>query len=330
MTSAYYLAIITSLEIDGGEITAIDILKAFFAEGVWLFPEKTPSVKSLKKGDKILVYGPYKNQNCVLGQFTLKTKPQEQERPFANIKRQLSNQFSFSSEISDSVIWDTPRPLGELVPELAVFDNPKYATFYLSSTLRPLAKEEFEKIIRAEGTFAETIQRVVEPSDAHPPSDVVSPEFDEQSYNIALETAQWFQELISPELAEKAESLKDVTEQLTQIPLFRRELETLRSITQAQSRTVAVLQQEMRVKNETLEQIQKELEERNQMLITMRTTFDAERESFKSERKNLFAEIEALQSKLTESENRLEQIGTVKKALQCIIGLLRNRGRDAQ
>lgn len=248
MTSAYYLAIITSLEIDGGEITATDILKAFFAEGVWLFPEKTPSVKTLKKGDKILVYGPYKNQNCVLGQFTLKTKPQEQEKPFANIKRQLSNQFSFSSEISDPVIWDNPRPLGELVPELAVFDNPKYATFYFSSTLRQLAKGEFEKIIRAEGTFAETIQQAVETSDAHSPSDVVvSPEFDEQSYNIALETAQWFQELISPELAEKAESLKYVAEQLTQIPLFRRELETLCSITQAQRKTMAVLQQEMRV-----------------------------------------------------------------------------------
>ncbi|HHY10273.1 MAG TPA: hypothetical protein GX528_06885 [Firmicutes bacterium] len=48
------MAAVNSVELDGRELTAGEIVEVFFYQDVWLFPQ-TPGVKRLKADDRLLI-----------------------------------------------------------------------------------------------------------------------------------------------------------------------------------------------------------------------------------------------------------------------------------
>ncbi len=329
MTNKYYLVIVNGFKIGDRQLDALEIVEAFFDENIWLFSQKIPSVNSLKSGDQLLICGSFKGQNCILGCFTLKTSPKREARQFSGLLGHLSQQFLLSSEITDAVIWENRKPLGELLPKLGVFEERKLASLYLRHGIRQLTKRDFEQIMCAAG---DTISVLDE--DALPANDSTNFESNmavetDQGYEAAVEVAGLIQKLVEREIPKRQSAIVSLVEQLQRIPLFEEELAALQSLVESHEETAAGLQMENRTQRDELEELKRELELQKQQQEEEENAYKEKLEQIGLERDQLLLKNESLQLDVEQYKTDLADVSSVKKALQRIISLLQGKRRDS-
>ncbi len=322
----YYLLSVESLETDTGRLETGEVLQAFFDEKIWLFKEKTPSVEALSRGDKLLVYGLLAEGRAILGRFTLRTEPRLRQEALFGIEGRLKKRFLLGAEITDALIWESPKPLSELEPQLAIFAADELSPFYLNQGLREITKQDFQRIIRQGEESGEALQEQL-------PLGGEGAELDREQYRSVLESllkaAEWLEELGREGIPKQLGALQKAAAQQRQMPLLKERISVLANALEAERETAANLRQQNDKLRHRLAGVQQELEQEKQEKAEQEKESEEMQAQFEQERRRLLGQIGSLKTKIEEQQQSLAEIGTVKKALQRIIFLLRGDERKS-
>lgn len=322
MKNNYYLAIVSNLKIGNEELDAAKITDILFEENIWLFDKETPNIDSLRKGDRLLIYGAVKGRNCVLGRLTIKTVPQEQRRPYVGLVNELSKNLSLISDITSKVKWEEPKPLGILAPDLKKYEKKKLASHGLSPDLKPLSQPLFERIVKAgEGPFSYDKTKKIPADTGANPEDEVKEKSVEKTL-AALELAEWFERVFIHELPERQSELTDMMKKIKQISKLEEQLSTYRLTVQEHKQTVRKLKQENRQLKDEFDSLHLSFTQQKRQWEEQERLHERKIHQLVLERNKHLEEIKSLQLKTAKREKELKEATNIKQNLHEIASLL--------
>ncbi len=297
----YHLVIVNGLKLAGQELRPREIAEAFFAQRVWLF-SKTPSVEILRRNDRLLIYGSVGGRGTILGRCRLKTAPGPGTEPVSGLAAKLIKFMPLVSAITDEVLWDTPKALGELIPKLSFLEKDEAAALYLSQGLRQLSKADYYGIVNAgeKGTIG------AERYASFPKYPKRKNIADTKRYQNAVEAVDWLKRGVSTAGLEQANRM------LQKIPVLEGQLTELEMAAQTARSSAEMLAKENQALGHRLQLLAQRLEDKRRNEESYKKVIS----ELRSKNAELTKEIKALR------QQAFEEVNGVKKAMQRIIALL--------
>lgn len=154
-----WMFIVTGKKFEGQDIPAEQILCIRFEDGFWGLGDKTPNRRSLKKGDRVVIYmaTPHKAfvANVILASDSFKLSEKESKK-FSHGTDFYWNEFGVL--LKDSSLWDRPTTVQSLLPDLQFIENKKYWGAYFQGGVRELSDHDFNSVLASRDTsFAEKL-----------------------------------------------------------------------------------------------------------------------------------------------------------------------------
>ncbi|NLJ79509.1 MAG: hypothetical protein GX335_00570 [Firmicutes bacterium] len=297
----YHLVIVNGLKLAGQELRPREIAEVFFAQRVWLF-SKTPSVERLRQNDRLLIYGSVGGRGTILGRCTLKTAPGPGTRPVSGLAAKLIKFMPLASAITDEVLWDTPKALGELIPKLSFLEKDEAAALYLSQGLRQLSKADYYSIVNA-GEKGAMGSKEDAPLINYPKKRNVAAT---QDYENVLEVIKWLRGVNTAGLEQAAKMLQ-------RFPALEGRLTELETAAQTARRSAEMLAEENQAQGQRLMQLVQSLEDQRRNEESYKKTIS----ELRAKNAELTEEIKALR------RQAFKEVSRVKTAMRRIIALLR-------
>lgn len=184
----YWMFSVTSHKEDGKTFNPEEILRQRFNDRFWGLGEKTPNRKALQAGDRVVFYlgNPHKAfaASAVLGSAMFTLSPAEQKE-FAHDTQFF--QTTYGVRLEQTVIWENPHRVEDLLPSLSFIENKEYWGSYFQGGVRQLRESDFE-IICANVTPSAS---VLTPNIARSASPVAAAEFALESHLEEFMDRNW-------------------------------------------------------------------------------------------------------------------------------------------
>ncbi len=143
----HWIFTVTSHKVDGETFLAEEIFRQRMADNFWGLGEKTPNRNTLRKGDQVVYYVGYPIKvfagRAVLASDSWKLSEEQREKVFHGKKFYRPE---YGVQLEQIEIWEKPRPIENLVPDLKFIENKEFWFAYLQGGVRQVSEEDFRTI----------------------------------------------------------------------------------------------------------------------------------------------------------------------------------------
>lgn len=140
----YWIFTVTQKKVHNVNYSPDEILKVRLADQFWGLAEKTPNRKNLEKGDRVLFYVgiPFASMSA---SATLSSKSfslnDSQKLAYSHGKDLYTTDYGVLLE--DIHVWESPRPVKEIVPSLKFIENKENWGAYFQGGVRQISEDDF-------------------------------------------------------------------------------------------------------------------------------------------------------------------------------------------
>ena len=153
-----WIFVVTQHKSEGAILTPDEILKQRIDDRFWGLGEKTPNRRALQKDDQVVFYvgNPRKtfSAQAVLASDSFRLSKEQQAR-FSHDSKFYETEYGVL--LSNVQIWDSPRRIEDLVPNLDFIENKENWFAYFQGGVRQVSEDDFRTIIEGQ---AVTISKI--------------------------------------------------------------------------------------------------------------------------------------------------------------------------